>query len=150
MPDTVKPARAAWLLGLAGTLPFIATSAVYCLGPAPLKGPMSLALLTYAGVILSFLGGARWGMEVVRHRPPRAQVLIPAIVPSLVAWGLLVGAAWAPLKWQLGGLIVAFLAQWLWDNSSLETPVWYAPLRTVLTLIAGVSMAFVLQDVWRG
>jgi hypothetical protein len=149
MPDTVKSARTPWLLGLAGTIPFIATSAIYCLGPDSLKGPMSLALLTYAGLILSFLGGARWGMEVTQHVRPRAQVLIPAIVPSIVAWGLLVGAAFAPLKWQLGGLIAAYLAQWLWDNSSLEIPTWYAPLRTVLTLIAGVSMAFVLQDVWR-
>jgi hypothetical protein len=110
---------------------------------------MSLALLTYAGVILSFLGGARWGIEIAKHAPPRASVLIPSILPTLVAWGLLVGAAWAPLKWQLGGLIAAFLVQWLWDNSSLEPPFWYAPLRTVLTFIAGVSMAFVLQDVWR-
>ena len=149
MPETTKPALAAWFLGLAGTIPFMATASIYCLGPDPLKGPMSLALLAYAGVILSFLGGARWGIEVAKHAPPRARVLIPSVIPSLVAWGLLVGAAWAPLKWQIGGLIAAFLAQWLWDNSSLEPPIWYAPLRTVLTLIAGVSMAFVLQDIWR-
>jgi hypothetical protein len=149
MVTKAKPAIAAWVLGLAGAVPFVATSAGYCLGPSTVRGPMSLALLAYAGVILSFLGGARWGMELVRHSPPRAVVLFPSVVPSLIAWALLVGAAWVPLKWQLVGFIGAYLAQWLWDNSSPETPEWYAPLRTVLTLIAGVSMAFVLQEVWR-
>jgi hypothetical protein len=145
-----KPALAAWALGLAGTIPFIGSAAGYCLGPLGLRGPMSLAMLAYAAVILSFLGGARWGMECIRHAPPRALALTLAVLPSLAGWVLLVGAIWVPLSWQLGGLIAVFLAQWLWDTSSAETPAWYSPLRTTLTLIVGVSMAFVLEQALRG
>ena len=146
MPAREKPAIAAWILGLGGTLPFIGTAVGYCAGPANLHGPMSLAMLTYSAVILSFLGGARWGMECVRHYPPRGKILTLAVLPSLAAWSLLLGAIWVPLSWQLGGLIAVYLAQWLWDTGSAETPHWYAPLRTTLTVVAGVSMAFVFEQ----
>jgi Protein of unknown function (DUF3429) len=150
MPANEKPALAAWALGLAGAVPFVATAVGYCAGPENLRGPMSLALLTYAAVILSFLGGVRWGMECIRHHPPRALTLGLSVLPSLAAWGLLIGAIWMPVSWQLGGLIAVLLAQWLWDTGSAETPPWYGPLRTTLTLIAGVSMAFVFEQSLRG
>lgn len=150
MTSIERPALAAWVLGLAGTLPFVATAVGYCAGPENLRGAMSLAMLAYAAVILSFLGGARWGMECIRHSPPRALVLTVAVLPCLAAWGLLIGAIWVPVTWQLGGLIAVFLAQWLWDTGSTETPHWYSPLRTTLTVIAGVSMAFVLEQAMRG
>lgn len=150
MPVNEKPALAAWALGLAGAVPFVVTAVVYCFGPANLRGPMSLAILTYAAVILSFLGGARWGMECIRNNPPRALTLTLAVLPSLAAWGLLIGAIWMPLSWQLGGLIAVLLVQWLWDTGSADTPLWYAPLRTTLTVIAGVSMAFVFEQSLHG
>jgi hypothetical protein len=89
-------ARTAWLLGLAGLIPFAAASATRAAGPPELAGPALLALLAYAAVILSFLGGVRWGAELSAERPSPAVIAL-SVLPSLAAWTLLVAPApWSP------------------------------------------------------
>jgi uncharacterized membrane protein len=127
------PTSAKWLGGL-GLLPFLAATGLFVFGPASLAGPAMLALLAYATAILSFLGGARWGVEIARPMP-RGLVLTASILPALAAWALLIGSTRLAVAWQLAGFILAFAAQGVWDTRAPNLPPWYAPLRLMLTVV---------------
>jgi hypothetical protein len=58
---SLKPGNAAWALGIAGLLPFVASAAGLWLLAPDWASFAALALLTYAAVIVSFLGGIHWG-----------------------------------------------------------------------------------------
>ncbi len=50
--------RIAWILAVAGAIPFIvATAALYLSSASSVRVPAIAALVTYTAVILSFLGG---------------------------------------------------------------------------------------------
>ena len=74
----------AW--GLAGLIPFLGLP-VLALAVPDLSGWSDRALGLYAAVILSFLGGARWGRAVSGPAPDLRTVAI-SMAPSVVAWGL--------------------------------------------------------------
>jgi hypothetical protein len=139
--------RPALALGLAGLIPFAAASGVFAFGPPELGGPALLALLGYGATVLSFLGGARWGLEIGRGTP-RALVLAVSTLPSLVAWGLLVAPRLDAVQ-QLSGFIAAFILQWIWDSRDPDAPPWYPRLRTLLTLGATVTLAVALEQAMR-
>ena len=137
----------ALVLGLLGLLPFFAGAAVYAWGPPNLGGPGLLTLLAWSAAILSFLGGARWGVEVTaRPAGPRWTVLGASVLPSLAAWLLLAAAPLAATERQLTGFIAAFALQWLWDLTAKDPPRWYPRLRTLLTAGAVLALAVAL---WR-
>lgn len=135
-----RPA-AAWALGLAGLIPFFGAAAALWVGPPSLRGTALLALLAYAAVILSFLGGVRWGLETGRAQGPRTGAFILSVLPSLLAWAALVGAASVPPASQLLLLGVGLFAAGVWDIRSPSLPSWYRQLRVVLTGGALLALA---------
>lgn len=128
-------------LGAAGLLPFFGLAVLSWLPGAP-QGLVSQALLSYAAVILSFVGALHWGMAmtVPSHRPvPTARLYLWSVVPALVAWlALLLPAA----------LAVAILLAGLWLHyvqdrrlaRVLVLPAWYLPLRLALTSAANLAL----------
>lgn len=89
------PSTLARVLGLAGLLPFIAgAAAVWLVGPQD-KLP-SAALLAYAALIASFLGGIHWGLAM-RDSPADAAQLLWGVSPSLLGWV----AVLLPPRWGL-------------------------------------------------
>ena len=87
MENPVSIAPAARLLGYAGLLPLVG-----CVAGLALL-PMHRALLLdagfgYAALIYSFLGGLWWGKGVALGRAS-APLFAVAVVPSLLAWGLM-------------------------------------------------------------
>jgi hypothetical protein len=122
----------------------VTAAGIYGFGPPRLAGPALLTLLTYSAAVLSFLGGARWGVEMALLRHPRWRVMGPAVLSSLVAWGLL-SAPGLAAEHQLGGFIAAFLIQWAWDSRSTSPPAWYPRLRTLLTLGAVLCLSVALE-----
>jgi len=131
-----------------GLIPFFVAAGVYAYGPGNLAGPALLTLLTYSAAVLSFLGGARWGVEMAVRRHPRWIVLAPAVLVSLVAW-ILLASSGLTAEHQLGGFIAAFLLQWAWDSRSNSPPAWYPRLRTLLTLGAVLALAAALEATLR-
>lgn len=129
-----------WVLGLAGLLPFAGLAAAAWLAPPPYDGVGLSGFYVYAAVILSFLGGARWGFELsARPEQPSPLTLILSNLPALMAWfGVML-----QLVQPVAGLAVLTVGQvlvWLWDVQSSgpgqrRLPQWYPRLRTVLTLI---------------
>lgn len=134
-------------LTLAGTLPF-AASALSLIAGGPLHPTVAIvALVTYAAVILSFLGGIQWGIALSIHEtaPQSANRLFAVgILPALLGWGVL----WlnSPAQ-QLGAALCVLLAAWVIDallRVRNLLPAWFFKMRSIATLVAGASLAAAL------
>ncbi|MFT5047301.1 MAG: hypothetical protein ACI8UP_004295 [Porticoccaceae bacterium] len=150
----------ALVLGIAGLIPFIACAALACLpelGSTMLgsslfprsAGAMSIdaiqqkaifALGAYGAIILSFLGGVRWGNLLdskiqLRQWGP----LLLSVLPSLIAWPALL----LPTAWMLSVLAAGFVLQYAYDVEGVRQkilPEWFGKLRTILTTGATLSL----------
>lgn len=87
MENSATVAPAARLLGYAGLLPLIGCAAGLELAPTH-RALLLDAGFGYAALIYSFLGGLWWGQGIVQGRPSAGLFGI-AVVPSLLAWGLM-------------------------------------------------------------
>ena len=131
MLKTQVPAKAA-ILGYSGVIPFAAAVAMVAFGDDSL-GQMALeGFLVYAAVILSFLGGIRWGAASISDQEPGLQ-LIFAVLPSLWAaffvW-------WFPAVTAIYGLMTGFIIMGFADSlyPAPRVAAWMAPLRLRLTV----------------
>ena len=73
------------LLDHLGLLPFVLGALLVWVVNAEAHPYATLALSSYAGVIVSFLGGIHWGLGFRMTAPP-ASLFVWGVVPSLVAW----------------------------------------------------------------
>ncbi|MFZ4606922.1 MAG: DUF3429 domain-containing protein [Caulobacter sp.] len=129
-----------WVLrfGRLRLIPFLAPGLAGWIWPAsaPAAGA---ALAVYAALILSFLGGGRWGMAVAAPQVD-GRIVSLAMLPSLAGFALLMLPAEAR-GWQLAGLAAAHILQGVWDLRATTVPAWYAGLRGQLTLVAVAGLA---------
>lgn len=130
--------------GLAGLIPFLGLPLLGSIAPHFADRAIAWQAL-YAALILSFLGGARWGQAVQAARPSPLVISL-AMVPSIAGWLLLLVEDDLGRAEVLKGLAAALVAHWLWDLNSGGLPVWYPRLRSLLTagavtgLLAGVLL----------
>lgn len=130
-------------LGYAGLLPFLTgaiylTAAAFRLVDAQFLAFATMALIVYGAVILSFLGGVRWGVAVATVRTDGG-VFCLSVVPSLAGWV----AVLLPPSWGVLLLAGGFLLQGGWDIHAGEKgtlPQWYARLRRRLTVVVVASL----------
>jgi len=128
----------AWGLALAGLIPFVGCAVMVVAGAGDREvwlGP----LIAYAAVILSFLGGARWG-RALAEPVPDASTLILSNLPAVAAW--LTFLPQVPDTLQVGVLIAGLVAMLIWDWQS--APGWYRALRLTATAGAILSLGIVL------
>ena len=136
--------RTAWLLSLAGYLPFL----VLAIGMV-LSGRNGVwfvlfadAFKTWSAIILSFLGGIRWGMAL-RETQVSVSRLIFSVAGAIAGWISL----FLPDALCLMVLLVAYCGQGAWDSFSIhagQAPAWFARLRITLTLLVAASHALAL------
>jgi len=159
----------ALVLGLGGLIPFILPAMVMCLphwssalinsfwpfsaaldnavAPPWLAQRAAFSLGAYAAIILSFLGGVRWGNLL--DNEPRLWEWVPltlSVVPSLIAWPALL----LPPLWMLSILAAGLVLQYALDVEALrrkEIPVWFGKLRLILTTGAILSLLVALLSV---
>ena len=135
------PNTALWL-GLAGAVPFVASALGSWLDPDLARRGIWLTLgLAYGAIILSFLGGIRWGVTL--SAPLRERELALSVLPSLAGWAALILPSAIGVCLLIGG----FLMQALWDVTSVHTgrlPQWFGRLRMILTTIVVVSLLAIL------
>lgn len=135
-----------WVLGLLGLLPFYGALAGGQMAPAPYGGVAVSVFFVYGALILSFLGGTRWGFEIgARPEGPNFLALLLSILPSLLGVIVAISQYQAPLI-GLGLLLLGFILLWIWDHvssggSTRRWPLWYKPLRTALTLGACIAIS---------
>lgn len=126
-----------------GVLPFIIFSAALSIHAFHDMRAAAGLLLTYSAIIISCLGGAHWGVAVLRHHGHRrlSNLLIAegAWAP-LLAWGvLLYGDIYAQL------LVMTLLYTFIWAIDSLLynrglIPQWFFDISCIITPIVVVSL----------
>lgn len=123
------PPAAAWLGG-AGLLPFLLTAMVAVLAEkAELRQVGLDAFVYYSAVILSFLGGIRWGAHLYEITWRR---LALAVVPGVLAFACLLVARIDAVKL----LALLFAAVGVFDvmrRPAPNWPAWFIRLRARLT-----------------
>lgn len=135
--------RPALYLGAAGLIPFIGLSIASLLLPDARQGQAMIALAFYGAVILSFLGGIHWGLEMARQATAGGPISFPrlgiSVLPSLVAWAALA----LPGDYVLAGLCAGFIGILAYDLHAARrgtVPSWYAKLRIPLTFVVCLSL----------
>jgi hypothetical protein len=119
------------LLGYFGVLPFAVLAVVHYYGAVEVEAWAVQGFLAYGAVILSFLGGIRWGVASVDDRFRGAAPFI-AVLPSLWAFACLLWpdpghAVWALLA---GFLMMGVADRWFPAPGSAD---WMVVLRVRLS-----------------
>jgi len=141
--DAIPPGL--WIIALVALAPFPIAAGIYGWGAPEAARPALTVILSWSGVILAFLGGARWGLESARPRPRGERLLISVLSP-VAAWMVIALRHRVPDGWIIGGCIAAFLVQWLFDHQTPDTPARYPRLSTALTAAACISLAVCLDQ----
>jgi Protein of unknown function (DUF3429) len=138
--DTTKIPLAALVLGLAGAVPFVVCAIAIATDiRLPLVDNPVAALVAYAAVILSFLGGIRWGFALRMNDPLlQTRAFVLSVGPSITAWLLLL----PPTPMALVVMPVLFLLLGLADQTlgTVGVPAWFMRLRLWLTVIVTLSL----------
>ena len=130
-------------LGVAGLAPFILLG-LLALGPEVLQARrMTLLLVAYGAVILSFLGAVHWGLalaqqDVVAPHGERARFLL-GVAPALIGWvalalPLIDLPSWSGLLVLIAGFLATILVEHRATRLGLVPPS-YTWLRGGLTLV---------------
>lgn len=136
--------RIAWLSAILGAVIFAGLAAGLLWSESHIRVPAIAAMVTFAAVVLSYLGGIEGGLslrEEFTNERTRAIALALSTLPSLAAWAVL----WLPSPhWQLGAAIGLFLLVWaadLWLARDGLIPHWFVDLRTAATGVVCVILA---------
>ena len=139
--DVSDVPRPAFLLGIAGAIPFVALCLMTVAGYPDLPFEPKAALLYYGAVILAFLGGIHWGLAMARWVPgdPKGNTTSQftiSVCPSIVA---LAAAMLRDFSLDSGLILLAlaFAALATFDHVAVrqgEAPTWYPKLRWPLSL----------------
>jgi hypothetical protein len=127
------------LLGRAGLLPFVGLAALLWLVEMDLQPWVALAMLSYAALIASFLGGIHWGIgwRAGSSESASGTHFIWGVLPSLLAWPGLLMPPHAGLVWMGMLLVLCHLVdRHLYRRAGLTA---WLGLRLQLTVVASLS-----------
>lgn len=139
--------RLAWIFAIAGAIIFAALTAMLFSSQNQVRIPGIAALVTFAAIVLSYLGGIEGGLALrdeggTAHT--RAIAFAMSTLPSLAAWGVL----WLPSpQSQLGAALGLFVAVWmadLWLARQGLVPSWFVDLRTAVTAVVALTLGVAL------
>ena len=142
-PQVHKPITIGALV-ISGAIPILALAGTALTG-GPLAASAVDALIDYSAVVVGFLGGVRWGGEIMRApTAPNVSRLACAAASTVVAWAALSMPSQRP---ALGLLLLAAAIQLAWDVHAAHTgrlPAWTAPLRIAVAALAGIFLVAVI------
>jgi hypothetical protein len=132
----MKVRRLIWLFSVTGAAILAGLTLALFSSETRIRIPAITALVTFAAVILSYLGGIEGGISLGEERGSdghRAFALCLSVVPALAAWGVL----WLPSSAsQVGAALALFILVWaadLWLARQGLVPAWFVDLRTAIT-----------------
>lgn len=132
--------RLAWVLGLAGLLPFFAHALFAWVAPDVESGGLLRSQAHYAAAILSFLGALHWGVALASPLPftTRDGVrLVWSVIPALLAWVITMYPPALAIPVLFFALLVAYAVDVIL-YAGAAVPRWFLVLRAVLT--AGAAL----------
>ena len=136
----------ALVLGVAGLIPFVAGGVLVWLPQVQNITPtIAPVVFFYAALIVSFLGGVRWGaaMQNATNATALARELSASVIPTLITLACYI----LSLPAALAMLLILIISQGLVDILAVQQKklvAWYAPLRLLLSAVAGASLASIL------
>jgi hypothetical protein len=134
--------RPALLLGLAGLIPPAVLTAVALLELGLFAPSTPGFVLTYAAIILSFLGGSWWGFASREERPSWLLLGI-AVLPALAGWAAIFSFTPPAALFALAAALVATLAFDALLVGWRLAPGWWMRLRVPLS--AGLALCCLLS-----
>lgn len=143
----------ALVLGAAGLIPFASAPVglLYCGLSQDVTPLIAQGQLAYGAVILSFLGGVRWGKLVTSGSSivPSWGQFLWSVTPSLIAWpALMITSLPVSTSLVVAGLgLCGYL-----DIKQTGYQNWFKGLRLVLTTVAILSLLATLYlscDLWK-
>ena len=144
--SNIGQAKIIWVLALGGFIPFAVLAIATAADTNLIAGVRSLdAFLIWSLVILSFLGGIRWGMAL-QESPVNLAVVSASVVPCIIGWFSLA----LPEAGALVVLLVLYAFHGYWDVRSLggSTLSWFAPIRATLTVLVCAAHGLVLFSLY--
>ena len=134
----------AWLLSLAGAIPFVTAALAQWLLPGHgFSQWAGQAALLYGAIILAFLGGIHWGFGL-QADSDAARRLAVSVLPALLGWLALLVQPGIGLLLLLAGFLGQFVTD-LW----LGLPRWFAWLRATITVIVLASLGLLAVIAWQ-
>ncbi|KAI0121316.1 hypothetical protein BJ170DRAFT_644459 [Xylariales sp. AK1849] len=164
--DLAVVPKESYFLGLAGTIPYLATSVsnVYLSWVLNTEWPTTSTFLNnilmshdsarywlgvvepiqlgYGAVIISFLGAIHWGLEYAEKQPLRERTRFRygvGLLAPVIAWPTLL----MPWQFAMTTQFAAFVGLYFADSRAAVrgwAPHWYGTYRFVLTAIVGVAI----------
>ena len=136
--------RIVWLLSLVMLAPLLilAVMLAFIDNSKPAFPPLLDGFKTVSAIVLSFLGGIRWGSEM-RNNTLKPVILVGAMALPLIGWTSLLISG--PVS--IGLLLIAVCAMGAWDSFYWHDKTgtrWYAGVRAVMTLAAAFLHGLVL------
>ena len=140
MNHSNAPARltkTAWLLGLAGLIPFVTPTILALID----KPQLLAAQHQYGACILAFLGAIHWGPALNGSAQPKVLLFTWGVIPSLIAWLALQSVARATdmVMILVLGLTLSMVADTILAKHH-RWPTDYLKMRAVLTVVACTSL----------
>ena len=139
--------RLAWIFAITGAVIFAALTAMLFSSANQVRIPGIAALVTFAAIVLSYLGGVEGGLalrEEAGNAQTRAIAFGMSALPSLAAWGVL----WLPSPhWQLGASLALFVGVWMFDLWLARrglVPSWFVDMRTAVTAVVAITLGIAL------
>lgn len=122
---------AAKLLGYSGVLPFAVLAVLHFYGEQQIEAAALRGFIAYGAVILSFLGGVRWGVATLGDRFGGLSSFI-TVAPSLWAFACLLWPDTSHAVWGLmaGFMVLGFADRWFPPQGGAD---WMIVLRTRLS-----------------
>lgn len=134
------------LLGWSGVVPFSGLSAIVVF-TSDLHAMAGKSLVGYGAVILGFMGGVQWGLEMMRPQPASTSIAgySRSVFPALLAFLAIL----CPVSAALWLLALGFAGLLVYDVQRVRQgvgPEWYATLRlqlspAVIVALAGAAVA---------
>lgn len=127
------------LLGYAGLIPFVVLAVAVWRAPVQHLELLHHALLTYAAVILGFMGAIHWGVAMQQSARIAQRSYLLSVVPPLLGWLAIL----IPVSWGYLVLVISFSLLCLYDILATKqqlTPSWYPVLRIPLTSVVVLAL----------
>lgn len=129
----MKLQQLARLLGYAGLVPFIVFSVATWVSLPGVTDPHTI-LISYAAMILAFMGAIHWGVAMTKESAIANAELGLSVLPALLAWLTLLISLLLAYGLLMLGFAVLYWAD-SYTNRRGILPEWYLPMRTVLTAV---------------
>lgn len=147
--SAIRPPPLALGLGLAGLVPFVGGALGLWVIPDAWRGRVMEELLSYAAVILAFMGAIHWGLAMrADESSDKAPIQLGlSVIPPLLGWFALS----LPINLGLPVFFLAFACLYfadLWAVNHGLAPVWYPALRKPLSIVVVLSLAVAWVATW--